>query len=87
MATEQPGLARRLARLSQEPLAQGRLAGRINVRCEARLIAELDRIVAEVGQVNQSDLVRGVIMAAKEDVLDGRAKSRSLQLEAVAAAV
>ena len=87
VATEQPALARRLARLSQESLAQGRLAGRIKVRCESRLIAQLDRVVAELGQVSQSDLVRGVIMAAKEDVLDGRAKNRSLQLEAVAAAV
>jgi len=38
-------------------------------------------------QPSQSDWVRGAILAAKEDVLDGRASRRTEQLEAVAAAV
>jgi len=35
----------------------------------------------------QSDLLRGAIIAAKEDVLDGRASRRTEKLEAVAVAV
>ncbi|HSG07356.1 MAG TPA: hypothetical protein VLA36_03295 [Longimicrobiales bacterium] len=86
-ATEQPPLARRLSRLARHPLAQGRLAGRIKVRCESRLTVGLERLAGVLGDASQSDLVRGAIMAAKEDVLDGRASRRAEQLEAVAAAV
>lgn len=86
-ATEQPPLARRLARLARQPLAQGRQAARIKVRCEPRLTAGLERLAGAMGQPSQSDWVRGAILAAKEDVLDGRASRRTEQLEAVAAAV
>ncbi len=44
-------------------------------------------MVATFANTNQSDLMRGAIIAAKEDVLDHRARRRSQQLEAVAAAV
>jgi hypothetical protein len=86
-AVEQPSLARRLCRLSRVPLAQGQRPARIRVRCDAWLSAGVGRLAADFADANQSDLVRGAILAAKEDVLDGRAKRRAAQLEAVAAAV
>jgi hypothetical protein len=86
-ATEQATLARRLVRLAREPLARGRLAGRIKLRCEPQLAARLARLAGSLEGASQSDLVRGAIMAAKEDILDGRARRRAEQLEAVAAAV
>lgn len=86
-AAESPPLARRLDRLSRARLASGRRVGRIRVRCEASLTAQVAELASAFTQANQSDFVRGAIVAAKEDVLDNRAKRRSQQLEAVAAAV
>lgn len=86
-AVEHPPLARRIERLSRGLLAQGKLASRIKVRCEARLCAEVERLANGFEHANQSDLVRGVILAAKEDILDRRARRRAEQLRAVAAAV
>lgn len=86
-AIEQRPLARRLARLARAPLARGRLAGRIKVRCEPRLAEGLGRVAGSLSDASPSELVRGAIVAAKEDVLDGRGGRRYAQLEAVAAAV
>ena len=86
-AAKHPSLARRIDRLSRMPLAKGKLTGRIKVRCEPRLSAEVERLANAFAHTSQSDFVRGAILAAKEDVLDRRAKRRSDQLQAVAAAV
>lgn len=86
-AVEQKSVARRLARLARTPLAHGRLAGRIKVRCEPRLTEQLGRVGDALTDASPSDLIRGAIVAAKEDVLDGRGGRRYAQLEAVAAAV
>lgn len=86
-AIEHPPLARRIDRLSRGPLARGRLRSRIRVRCEARLCAEVERLANGFDQSSQSDLVRGAILAAKEDVLDRRARGRAEKLRAVAAAI
>lgn len=86
-ATSNPALARRLDKLSRARLAHGRRSARIRVRCEASLSEQVARLAAAFEDTNQSDLMRGAIIAAKQDVLDNRAKRRSQQLEAVAAAV
>ena len=86
-AASSPPLARRLDRLSRVRLAHGKRSARIRVRCEAALSEHVARMAAVFAQSNQSDLMRGAIIAAKQDVLDNRAKKRSQQLEAVAAAV
>ena len=86
-ATTSPALARRLGRLSEARLAHGRRTARVRIRCRADLSADVDRLTATLGGATQSDLIRGAIIAAKEDVLDGRAARRSEKLEAVAAAV
>lgn len=86
-AADSPPLARRLDRLSRGALAQGKRSARIRVRCEASLSEQVTRMASAFTGANQSDFMRGAILAAKEDVLDQRAKSRSQQLQAVAAAV
>jgi len=86
-AASHPPLARRLDKLSRVRLARGRRAARIRVRCEARLFAQVASLAEGFEGANQSDLVRGAIIAAKEDVLDERAAGRTQQLQAVAAAV
>lgn len=86
-AVERRPLAKRLARLARQPLARGKLAGRIKVRCEPRLAEGLGRIGGSLPDASPSELVRGAIMAAVEDVQDGRGGRRYQQLEAVAAAV
>lgn len=86
-AASSPPLARRLDKLSRAALANGKRSARIRVRCEAALSEQVTRLAAAFEDASQSDLMRGAIIAAKEDVLDNRAKKRSQQLEAVAAAV
>lgn len=86
-ASEQAPLARRLMRLSQRPLAQGRMVKRLRVRCEPRLVDQIRTLTKELDRTTQSDLMRGAILAAKEDVVDRRAKRRSERLSAVASAV
>ena len=86
-ATNSPPLARRLDKLSRGRLAHGKRSGRIRVRCTASLSEQISRLAATFAESNQSDLMRGAIIAAKQDILDNRAKRRSQQLEAVAAAV
>ena len=86
-AASSPPLARRLDKLSRTRLAHGKRSARIRVRCEASLSEQVTRLAAAFSNANQSDLMRGAIIAAKQDILDSRAKRRSQQLEAVAAAV
>jgi Ribbon-helix-helix protein, copG family len=86
-ATHRPRLARRLVKLSRGRLAGAKRASRITVRCDPDLAKRVGELVAALDDGNQSDLVRGAILAAKEDVLEGRARRRSERLQAVAAAV
>jgi predicted transcriptional regulator len=86
-AGESPGLVRRMERLSKTPLAKGRLAENMRIRVRRDLRARVEELAAGTEGVNQSDLVRGAILAAKEDILDGRAKRRSRELGAIAQAL
>lgn len=86
-AASHPPLARRLDRLSRARLARGKRAARIRVRCEARLSEQVTRMAETFAEASRSDLMRGAIIAAKQDVLDKRETKRCQQLEAVAAAV
>lgn len=84
--TRSERFARRVVRLAASPLAGGGPRRRFAVRTSVKLLADVDRRAAEHG-INRSDLARGVIIAAKQDVLDGRAGGRAAKLEAVARAV
>lgn len=85
-ATEKPGLARRLVRLAEGPLARQKLTQKVTLRTRSRLLEKV-RTIAERNDSTQSDLVRGAVIAAKEDVIDGKAKRRADRLRSLAAAV
>jgi len=80
-------LAVRLARLARRDVALEGPKRRITLRTDAHLLERVDRLATELDGVSRSDLVRGAILAAKEDVLDGRAARRAETLKAVARAV
>lgn len=79
--------ARRVFRLASSDLARGKQDARISLRIAPELHTATWCAATEVGFRTRADLVRGVLLAAKEDVIEGRAKSRSKELERVAAAV
>ena len=80
-------LARRLGTLSQSPLATGKLGGNLRIRIRRDLHEAVCHIASTTEGVNMSDLVRGGILAAKQDVLDGHGRGRKETLEALAQAV
>lgn len=80
-------LARRLARLSESGLALEGPKLRMTLRAAPELVRKVDGLVADLDGVSRSDLVRGAILAAKEDVLDGKTTRRKEALRAVAIAV
>lgn len=86
-ASESPPLAKRLCRLSKHELAGQRFTKRITVRFDTGFLKRVQFAVRELEHASWSDLVRGAIVAAKEDVLEGRAKRRAEKLEAVASAI
>ncbi len=86
-AVEDRRLARRLVRLADGRLARGPRRSRLRVRWGSALSAKVDAMTDDFPGTSQSDLVRGAIVAAKEDILDRRAVRRAKKLEAVAAAV
>ena len=86
-AASNAGLARRLSELSKSRLAQGKANGNLRLRVRKELHESVHEIASRFEGVNKSDLIRGAILAAKEDVLEGRARRREKELEAVASAV
>lgn len=86
-ATRDRRLAGRLLRLAGGRLANATRPSRITVRCSPQLAEGLSGLVTELEGASLSDLVRGAIVAAKEDVLDGRAGGRTDRLRAIATAV
>lgn len=85
-AIDNPALVRRLRKLSRRPIARCEFRQKVTLRTRSELIERL-KSVAEESDVTRSDLVRGAVIAAKEDVLDGRAKRRTANLKSVAAAI
>ena len=86
-ASHNAGLTRRIGRLSKDRLASGRLERNLRLRVDRDLHDWVSTTAASTEGVNQSDLIRGVIVAVKQDVLEGRAKRRRKELEAIALAV
>ena len=86
-ASEDPELASRLRTLSATPLARSHRAGRLKIRCDHRLVAALDALELHPDAEGRSQLVRGAIIAAKQDILDRPAAGRAEMLRAVAAAI
>jgi len=80
-------LARRLVRLSKCDLAVEGPKLRITIRSAQGFLERVDQLAHDIEGVSRSDLVRGAILAAKEDVLDGKTTRRVEALRAVASAV
>lgn len=79
--------ARRIERLARSELASGTRDARISLRIDRGLWEEAWAAAREAGLDSQADLIRGALVAAKQDLIDGRAKARFRDLERVAAAI
>ena len=86
-ASQNAGLTRRIGKLSKDRLASGKLEGNLRLRVDRELHDWVYTTASSTEGINQSDLIRGVIVAVKQDVLEGRAKKRRRELEAIALAV
>lgn len=82
---EKAETARRVGRLASSELARAKKEARISVRVDASLLAKAMEKAAEEGVETQADLVRGLILAGAEDVLEGRGPRRRRELEKIAA--
>ena len=84
-AMEDASLARRLSRLSKTDLAQGRCRSMLKLRSETVFL----QTVKELGrqqQISTTDVVRGAVLAAFEDVVENKAVRRAKELRSIAAA-
>jgi hypothetical protein len=79
-------LAERARLLSQSDLADAPARARVSLRVPAELLAVAREQARAAGIARDSDLVRGLLLAAKEDVLDGRHPGRILKLGGAAQA-
>lgn len=87
LASSDADMARRLSALSKSRLATGRCRKNLRLRVQPELLVWLREVTVATEGATRSDLVRGAIMAAKEDVLDDRARQRQRALGAIAQAV
>lgn len=79
-------LAERVRLLAESDLADAPVRGRISLRVPAELLSAARERARAAGIAKDSDLIRGLLLAAKEDVLDGRHPERILQLSGAAKA-
>ena len=87
LACADTDMARRLNTLSRSRLATGRCKKDLRLRMRPELLVWLRDVAVATEGATRSAMVRGAIVAAKEDVLDDRARKRQRQLEAIAWAV
>ena len=86
-ASSDRSVARRLCKSSTNPLAAGACRANLRLRVKPELFRWMSEIEAADADVTKSDLVRGAIVAAKEDVLDARSEQRLRELEVFARAI
>lgn len=86
-ASSDPSVARRLCKSSTNPLATGTCRANLRLRVKPELFRWMSEFEAAGADVTKSDLVRGAIVAAKEDVLDARSEQRLRELEVIAQAI
>jgi len=87
LACANADMAQRLRTLSKTRLATGKCQKDLRLRIHRELVVWLRDIAVATEGATMSDMVRGAIVAAKEDVLDDGARERQRQLEAIARAV
>ncbi len=81
-----PALAKRVRVLAASELADAPARARVSLRVPAELLEDARAAARAAGIAKDSDLVRGLILAAKEDVLDGRHPERIQRLSGAAQA-
>ncbi|MCZ0934424.1 MAG: hypothetical protein OXJ54_04505 [Gemmatimonadetes bacterium] len=87
LACADTDMARRLNTLSKSRLATGKCQKDLRLRMQPELLVRLRDVAVATEGATRSAMVRGAIVAAKEDVLDGRARRQQRQLEAISRAV
>jgi hypothetical protein len=80
------GLLQRVNALARTELAQGRARARVSVRVPTDLLDAARRRARAGGITSDADLVRGIVIAAKEDVLEAADPRRADRLSGVAQA-
>ena len=85
-ATDSRTMARRLKRLSTSDLAAKSPKTKLTLRSNSDLLERVKQVEEREG-VSRSELVRGAVIAMKEDVFDRPRKGRLAQLRAIAEAV
>lgn len=85
-ATDSRTMARRLKKLSSSELAAKSAKTRLTLRSDSELLDRV-KLVEEREGVTRSHLVRGAVIAGKEDVFDRPRKGRLAELRAIAEAV
>lgn len=83
---ENEAFARRIKRLGESDLASGPAATRLSVRTSQGLATAAWARARKVGIRTRTEMLKGLILAAYEDVLQGRAPRRAEVLEGIAAA-
>lgn len=73
-------LANRVRELAATELAQGRARARVSLRAPEELMRSVRDRSRQVGIATDADLIRGILLAAKEDVLERKAPERSVRL-------
>lgn len=84
--TRDAGLPERVRLLAESDLADAPARARVSLRVPAELLAAAREKAREARIAKDSDLIRGLLLAAKEDVLDGRHPERILKLSGAAQA-
>lgn len=79
-------LAERVKALAASELAQGRARARISLRAPEELLRSVRERARTVGIASDADLIRGILLAAREDVLEGYAPERHVRLGGAAQA-
>ncbi|MFQ5690759.1 MAG: hypothetical protein ACE5HQ_10855 [Gemmatimonadota bacterium] len=83
---ENEGFARRVRRLAESGLAGGSATSKLSVRTSRKLASSAWKRAREQGVRTRTDMLKGVILAGYQDVLEGRAPRRARALEGIAAA-
>ena len=86
-ASSDRNVAHRLCKSSTDPLAAGACRANLRLRVQPELFRWMSEFEAADADVTKSDLVRGAIVAAKEDVLDLRSEERRRELGVIARAI
>lgn len=65
-----PKYARRVKHHLEDDIAQGHVAADVSVRVPSYILLAVDEMAKLVGIANRSEVVRGILASAKEDILE-----------------